>query len=374
MASASERLAQLESVMKGINSSSKYKGLTGDDKAISFLKDKKIGNIETISSGSLVLDQILGGGLAKGRIIEIYGPEASGKTSIALTAVGNVQKEGGTAVFIDLEHALDPRYAKKLGVNLDELVVAQPESAETALDLVHDLAVSGAVDIIVVDSVAALVPQAELDGDASNSHVATTARLLSMNVKKLISKANITGTTVIFINQERTEIGKFSPFGTPVSTTGGKALRYYASQRIAVKRGQVVKGEDGDDKGKEIGNQVKFKIVKNKIAPPFGTGESVLTYNKGINVAAEMVEVGKSYGAYTITGRTYTEVETGEVFAKSKAEALKAMNTNPALLARLQVAVAKAIENDLFGAESEETEVDSENVESPSDIDTDETE
>lgn len=356
MATSSERLSQLESVMKGINNSSKYKGLVGGDRTISFLKDRNTTKVETISSGSLVLDKLLGGGLAKGRIIEIYGPEASGKTSIALTAVGNVQKTGGTAVFIDLEHALDPKYAKKLGVNLDELVLAQPESAETSLDLILDLTVSGAVDIIVLDSVAALVPQAELDGDASNAHVATTARLLSSSLKKLISKAAITGTTVIYINQERTEIGKFSPFGTPTTTTGGKALRFYASQRINVRRGQKINGDESGDKNKNIGNQVKFKIVKNKIAPPFGEGESVLTYNKGINVPAEMLEVGKDYGAFKIEGRTYTEIETGDVFAKSKADALAAISTNLEMLKRMQVVVAKNIEAKMYDDEVPEDE------------------
>lgn len=284
--------------------------------------------VETISSGSLVLDSLLGGGLAKGRVIEIMGPEASGKTSVALTAVGNVQREGGTAVFIDLENALDPVYAQKLGVNIPELAITQPDNAEQALDLVENLVQTGAVDIIVVDSVAALTPKAELEGEMADATVGIVAKYMAKICRKIVKPARENKCTVIFINQFRDKIGVM--YGPKETTTGGKALQYTASQRVDVRRKEQIK------EGKEIiGNKVKMKVIKNKIAPPFREGETVLTYNQGINRAAEIVEVGPEVGIISVTGRTYTEEETGNKIATSKGDAVRAIETDPELYTRL---------------------------------------
>lgn len=318
---------------------------------IAKLSDRPL-DVETISTGSVMLDSILGGGLPKGRLIEIFGPEASGKTSMALTAAANVQKEGGTVAFIDLENALDPRYAAKLGVNTAELAVSQPDYGEQALDLVEKLAATGVVDLIILDSIASLVPQAELEGSMEQQSIGVVARLMSKALRRLVSTANKHKTTVIFINQTRDAIGGFSPFGTPQTTPGGKAMKFYASQRIEVKRrGQVKDGKD------IIGNEVKLVVKKNKIAPPFGEGLTVLTFNKGINRAAEMIEVGPYYKVVgRPNNRTYTEAATGEVIATSKADAVKALEDNPELFERLSAALKDAIANDLFN-ENENHEV-----------------
>lgn len=347
-----EKLKIFEQAIKSLNN---RKGLLESDTGtlIAKLSDRPM-NVETISTGSLVLDSILGGGIPVGRIIEIYGPEASGKTSIALTAVGNVQAEGGTAAFIDLENALDPRYAKKLGVDIDNLAVAQPDSAEQALELVEQLAASSAVDIIVVDSVAALVPKLELEGDMDQGSIGLIARLMSRSLKKLVSTANRTKTTIIFINQVRDAIGVYSPMGTPQTTTGGKALKFFASQRIDIRRRQQVKGDDKEI----IGNEVAFKIVKNKVAPPFGTGLTVLTFNKGINKAAEMVEVGPTYGVILKpNNRTYVEASTGEVIAKSKADAVARVEEDEELYARLAAHLSEILATDQEGIENPLTPV-----------------
>lgn len=294
---------------------------------VSKMGDKPM-KVETISSGSLVLDDLLGGGLAKGRIIEIIGPEASGKSSIALTAVGNVQREGGTAVYIDLENALDPVYAEKLGVNIPELAITQPDNAEQALDLVENLTQTGAVDIIVVDSVAALTSKAELEGEMSDVTVGQIARLMSKLCRKIVKTANENKCTIVFINQLRDNIGVM--YGPKETTTGGKALKYFSSQRIDVRRREQIK--EGKD---VIGNKVQIKIIKNKIAPPFGVGETVLTYNKGINRAAEIVEIGPEVGIISVTGRTYTETETGNKIATSKGDTVKAIENDEELYNRL---------------------------------------
>lgn len=352
-----ERFKQFQATIDNVNRDKKYQTGDGSQDILRKLGDQPL-EVETISSGSMVLDQILGGGLAKGRVIEIYGPESSGKTSIALTAVGNVQQAGGTAVFLDVEHALDPRYAAKLGVKVKDLAVAQPNSAEQTLDLLQDLTESGVVDIIVLDSVAALVPQAELDGDASDVTVALAARLMSKALRKLVGAANRNNTTIIFLNQTRDKIGGFSPVGIPQTTPGGKALRFYASQRIEIKKGAPVKGDNPNDKKDVIGNEIKFKIVKNKIAPPYGTGVSVLTFNQGINVPAEMMEVGVEYGVITKpNNRTYIEAETGQVIGKSKAEALDSLKQDATLINRLTEAVKKHLAKNLYGIEDDETAV-----------------
>lgn len=284
--------------------------------------------VKTISSGSLVLDGLLGGGIARGRLVEIIGPEASGKTSIALTAVGNVQREGGTAVFIDLENTFDPVYAEKLGVNVPELAISQPDNAEQALDLVRNLADTGAVDIIVLDSIAALTSKAELAGDMSASTVGTVARLMSKLCRVLVKTANTNNCTVIFINQLREKIGVM--FGSPETTPGGRAMKFYASQRIDVRR----KGKYEVD-GQLAGTEVKLKVIKNKIAPPFREDTTVLTFSDGIDRATEMLKIGIETGIISVKGRTYTETETEEKFATSKGDALQALREDVDLFDRL---------------------------------------
>lgn len=328
--------------LKAVNGMGLLKSDTGEN-LIAKLGERPM-NVSTIASGSLVLDSILGGGLASGRIIEIYGPEASGKTSIALTAAGNVQRQGGNVAFIDLENALDPKYAAKLGVDIENMAVAQPDFAEQALELVEQLAQTKLVDLIIVDSVAALVPKLELEGDMEQGSIGLVARLLSRSLKKLVGTANKSGTTIIFINQVRAQIGGFSPNGTPETTTGGKALKFFASQRIDVRRRQQVK------EGKTvIGNEVRMKVVKNKIAPPFGEGLTVLTFGRGINRQAEMIEVGPEYGVIIKPNvRKYVEAETGEVIANSKADAIAALEGNPELYERLAKRLSDVITGKLL--------------------------
>lgn len=254
-------------------------------------------DVETIPTGSVVLDSIIGGGLAKGRVIEIYGEEASGKTSIALTAAGNVQKAGGNVAFIDVEQAFDPGYAEKLGVDLDRLGFTQPSFAEDALTQVLQFCQSGVADLVILDSVAALTPKAE-DDNLEKQQMALLARLLSKALRHIISVANSTNTTVIFINQTRANVGQM--FGPATTTSGGKALKFYASQRIEVKKKGPVK--DGEE---VIGTEVRLKCIKNKIAPPYGEGITVLTFAKGINTPAETALIAENLGIVEKTGRTY---------------------------------------------------------------------
>lgn len=346
------RQEQFNEALKLVNGMGMLKSETGAN-LISKLSDRPM-DVKTISGGSLVLDSILGGGLAVGRIIEIYGPEASGKTSIALTAAGNVQRDGGNVAFIDLENALDPKYAKKLGVDIDNLAVAQPDTAEQALELVEQLAQTKLVDLIIVDSVAALVPKLELEGDMEQGSIGLVARLMSRSLKKLVGTANKSGTTIIFINQVRAQIGGFSPNGTPETTTGGKALKFFASQRIDVRRRQQVK------EGKEIiGNEIRLKVVKNKIAPPFAEGLTILTFGQGINRQAEMIQVGPDYGVITKpNARKYVETATGEVIANSKADAIARLEADPEMYARLAEALSAVIAGSLLeGAPSKDPEV-----------------
>ncbi len=255
-------------------------------------------DVETIQTGSLSLDIALGGGLPRGRIIEIYGPESSGKTTLTLHAIAEVQKAGGTAAFIDAEHALDPVYARKIGVNLESLLVSQPDNGEQALDIVETLVRSNAVDVIVVDSVAALVPQAEIEGDMGDAHMGLQARLMSQALRKLTGIISRSKTMVIFINQLRMKIGVM--FGNPETTTGGNALKFYASVRMDIRRISQIKAGD-----EVIGNRTRVKIVKNKIAPPFKEAEFDIMYNVGISREGDVLDLAANYSVVGKSGAWY---------------------------------------------------------------------
>ncbi len=256
--------------------------------------------IETTPSGSLGLDIALGaGGFPKGRIIEVYGPESSGKTTIALQAVAEVQKRGGRAAFIDAEHALDPIYAKNLGVNIDELLLSQPDTGEQALEICEALVRSNAVSIVVIDSVAALVPQAEIEGEMGDSHVGLQARLMSQALRKLSGIINKTNTTAIFINQLREKVGVL--FGNPETTPGGRALKFYASVRLDVRRGEQIKLGDS-----VIGNKTNIKVVKNKIAPPFKVATVDIMYGEGVSHVGELVDIASDLGIMDKSGAWYS--------------------------------------------------------------------
>jgi recombination protein RecA len=259
------------------------------DGAIMKLGESHKSDVDLFSSGALSIDLALGGGFPKGRIIEIYGPESSGKTTLTLHAIAEIQKQGGTAAFIDAEHALDPQYAKRLGVDTENLFISQPDNGEQALEITETLVRSNAVDVVVVDSVAALVPQAEIEGDMGDSHMGLQARLMSQALRKLTGIINKSKCTVIFINQIRMKIGVM--FGNPETTTGGNALKFYSSVRVDIRRiGQIKDGEN------IIGNRTKVKVVKNKIAPPFRVAEFDIMYNKGISATGDAVDLGVQYG------------------------------------------------------------------------------
>ena len=304
------------------------------DGSIMKLGDAHKIDVETTPSGTLSLDLALGGGYPKGRIIEIYGPESSGKTTLALHAVAELQKKGGTAAFIDAEHALDPQYAARLGVNTNDLLVSQPDNGEQALEIVETLVRSNAVDIIVLDSVAALVPQAEIDGDMGDSLPGLQARLMSQALRKLTGIINKSKATVIFINQIRMKIGVM--FGNPETTTGGNALKFYASQRLDIRRiGQIKQGED------VIGNRVRVKVVKNKIAPPFRQAEFDIMYNEGISTAGDVLDLAVNHDIVQKSGAFYKY--NGETIGQGREAAKKYLKDNPDKLAEIDGKVREAV-------------------------------
>jgi len=288
-------------------------------------------NVEVISSGSLALDAALGiGGYPRGRVVEIYGPESSGKTTLALHAVAEAQKAGGAAAFIDAEHAMDPGYAEKLGVNVDDLLVSQPDSGEQALEIVDMLTRSGALDIIIVDSVAALTPRAELEGDMGDSHMGLQARLMSQALRKLTSSISRSKTMVIFINQIRMKIGVM--FGNPETTTGGNALKFYASVRLDVRRtGSIKKGEE------VLGNETKVKVVKNKMAPPFKQANFSIMYGEGISRVGEVLDMGVSNDHVKKSGAWYA-VGT-ERIGQGRDNAITYLKEHPEMLADIEAKV-----------------------------------
>ena len=292
------------------------------------LGEKGVRNIDVVSSGSLALDQAVGvGGYPKGRIIEIFGPESSGKTTIALHAIAEVQKTGGRAAFIDAEHALDPVYAKKLGVDTDELLLSQPDTGEQALEIVEALVRSEAMSIIVIDSVAALVPQAEIEGEMGDSHVGLQARLMSQALRKLGGIVNKTNTICIFINQLREKVGVM--FGNPETTPGGRALKFYSTVRLDVRRAEQIKvGSD------VLGNKTVIKVVKNKVAPPFKTAEVEIMYGEGISKTGEIIDISSNLGILDKSGAWYSYK--GEKIGQGKENAKLFLKNNSTLYKEIE--------------------------------------
>lgn len=304
------------------------------DGSIMKLGDAKKVDVELLPSGSLSLDIALGGGYPKGRIIEIYGPESSGKTTLTLHAIAEIQKQGGTAAFIDAEHALDPAYARRLGVDTENLLVSQPDNGEQALEICETLVRSNAVDLIIVDSVAALTPQAEIDGEMGDSHMGLQARLMSQALRKLTGIINKSNATVVFINQIRMKIGVM--FGNPETTTGGNALKFYASVRADIRRiGQIKDGEE------IVGNRTKVKIVKNKIAPPFRVAEFDIMYNQGISKTGDVLDLGVLHGIVGKAGAwfDYNDAKIGQGREASK----KYLQDNPEVLAEIEEKVRQKV-------------------------------
>ena len=303
--------------------------------AIMKLGERGVINIDVVSSGSLLLDQALGvGGFPKGRIIEIFGPESSGKTTIALHAIAEVQKTGGRAAFIDAEHALDPVYARKLGVDIDELLLSQPDTGEQALEIVEALVRSEAMSIIVIDSVAALVPQAEIEGEMGDSHVGLQARLMSQALRKLSGIINKTNTICIFINQLREKVGVM--FGNPETTPGGRALKFYSTVRLDVRRGEQIKVG-----GDVLGNKTNIKVVKNKVAPPFKTAEVEIMYGEGISKVGEIIDLASNLGIIDKSGAWFSYK--GEKIGQGKENVKLVLKNNPAMYKEIEDKVRKSL-------------------------------
>ena len=322
------------------------------DGAIMRLGEAKAMNVEAISTGSVSLDIALGvGGVPRGRIIEIYGPESSGKTTLSQHIIAEIQKTGGTAAFVDAEHALDPDYAKKIGIDINQLLISQPDTGEQALEIVETLVRSNGMDIIVIDSVAALTPRAEIEGDMGDQHMGLQARLMSQALRKLAAIVGKTKTTVIFINQTRQKIGVF--FGNPETTTGGMALKFYSSVRIEVRRAaQIKKGEI------VIGNRVKAKVVKNKVAAPFQTCEFDIMYNEGISIPGDVLDTGLIYNVIQKSGNSYSYSE--EKLGVGRETAKDYLRCNQKLLEKIKKEV-------LLAAQSKKNEDNALHVAAPKD-------
>ena len=327
-AAGSERLRALQAAMDKIE---KNFGRG----SIMKMGDSSVEEVEIVPTGSVALNHALGvGGYPKGRIIEIYGPESSGKTTLAIHAIAEAQKNGGIAAFIDAEHAFDRFYAAKLGVDIDNLLISQPDSGEQALEITDQLIRSSAIDIIVIDSVAALTPKAELDGDMGENKVGLQARLMSQALRKLTSTISKTNTTCIFINQLREKIGVM--FGNPETTTGGNALKFYSSVRLDIRRVTSVK--DGDE---IVGNQVRVKVVKNKVAPPFRKAEFEITFGEGISRVGEIVDLGVEFGILKKSGSWYSYNETK--IGQGRDAVKRMLKDNPELCEELEVLIAQAM-------------------------------
>jgi recombination protein RecA len=314
--------------------------------------------VETVSTGALTLDLALGGGLPKGRVIEIYGPESSGKTTVALHAVAEIQKTGGIAAYIDAEHALDPTYAGALGVDIANLLISQPDTGESALEIVDQLVRSAAVDIVVIDSVAALVPRAEIEGEMGDTHVGLQARLMSQALRKITGNIGKSGCTVIFINQLRMKIGV--SYGNPETTTGGNALKYYASVRLDIRRIQTLK------KGtEEFGNRVKVKVAKNKVAPPFRIAEFDIIFGKGVSTIGCLVDLAEETGILTRKGAWYSYK--GDNISQGRDNAIKYVEEKPELAEEIKKLVKEKLDmgavvsaNSVGKADSEDEDEDEE--------------
>jgi recombination protein RecA len=358
MTDAEEKKKALESVFSVIE---KEYG-TG---SIMKLGDANSVDVEVIPTGSLTLDMALGvGGLPRGRVIEIYGPESSGKTTVALHVVAEAQKMGGEAAFIDAEHALDPVYAKKLGVDIDNLIVAQPDTGEQALDIAEALVRSGALDVIVVDSVAALVPKAEIDGEMGDSHVGLLARLMSQALRKLTAVISKSGTVVIFINQLREKVGVM--YGNPETTPGGRALKFFSSVRLDVRRGEVIKN------GTElIGNKTKVKVVKNKVAPPFKTAEFDILYGEGISKEGNILDFAVENNIIKKSGAWFSY--NGEKIGQGRDNVRKYMVANKEFTAEIDRQVRELLKNNSGYLPSEADDSDNTDGEQPTETEATET-
>jgi len=299
----------------------------GDGSIMKF-GEARMMEVDAVSTGCLSLDIALGvGGVPRGRIVEVFGPEASGKTTLAQHIVAEVQKTGGVAAFVDAEHALDPDYAKKIGVNIKDMFISQPDTGEQALEIVETLVRSNAVDVVVVDSVAALVPKREIEGDMGDSHMGLQARLMSQALRKPTAAISKSNTVLVFINQTRQKIGIV--FGNPETTTGGMALKFYSSVRIEVRRSALIKKGD-----QNIGNRVKVKIVKNKVAPPFQTCEFDIMYNEGMSISGDAIDMGVLHGVVTKNGNSYSMGE--EKFGVGRENAKAFLRANPKLIAEIK--------------------------------------